>query len=64
MSRVGFLFRPSVNAANGPLSHEEHTMAKDLTLKHHRGTPSDVTEILRKPISQEMLNRDLARLGT
>jgi hypothetical protein len=38
-------------------------MAKDLTLKHHRGTPSDVAEILKKPISQEMLNRDLARLA-
>ena len=32
-------------------------------LKHHRGTPSDVAEILKKPISQEMLNRDLARLA-
>ena len=38
-------------------------MAKDLTLKHHRGTPSDVAKILKKPISQEMLNRDLARLA-
>jgi Pyridoxamine 5'-phosphate oxidase len=38
-------------------------MAKDLTLKHYRGTPSDVAEILKKPISQEMLNRDLARLA-
>ena len=38
-------------------------MAKDLTLKHHRGTPSDVAEILKKPISQEMLNRDIARLA-
>jgi uncharacterized pyridoxamine 5'-phosphate oxidase family protein len=38
-------------------------MAKDLTLKHHRGTPSDVAQILKKPISQEMLNRDLARLA-
>ena len=37
-------------------------MAKDL-LEHHRGTPSDVAEILKKPISQEMLNRDLARLA-
>ena len=32
-------------------------------LKHHRGTPSDVAEILKKPIGQEMLNRDLARLA-
>src|SRR3954468_14320098 len=31
-------------------------MAKDLT-------PSDVAEILKKPVSQEMLNRDLARLS-
>jgi hypothetical protein len=38
-------------------------MAKDLKLKHHRGTPSDVAEILSKPISQEMLNRDVARLA-
>ena len=38
-------------------------MAKYLLLKHHRGTPSDVAEILKKPISQEMLNRDLARLA-
>ena len=38
-------------------------MAKDLSLKHHRGAPSDVAEILKKPISQEMLNRDLARLA-
>ena len=30
-------------------------MAKDLKLEHHRGTPSDVAEILKKPISQEML---------
>ena len=35
----------------------------NLTLEHHRGTPSDVAEILEKPISQEMLNRDLARLA-
>ena len=38
-------------------------MAKDLSLKHRRGTPSDVAQILKKPISQEMLNRDLARLA-
>ena len=30
-------------------------MAKDLKLEHHRATPSDVAEILKKPISQEML---------
>ena len=35
-------------------------MAKDLTLKHHRG---DTTEILKKPISQELLSRDLLRLA-
>jgi hypothetical protein len=34
----------------GSLSHEEQTM-------------SDVTEILAKPISQEMLNRDIVRLA-
>jgi hypothetical protein len=38
-------------------------MAKDLTLEHHPGTPRNVTEILSKPISQEMLTRDLARLA-
>jgi hypothetical protein len=38
-------------------------MTKDLSLKHHRGAPNDVAEILNKPISQEMLNRDLARLA-
>ena len=38
-------------------------MAKDLSLKAHGGTPSDVAEILEKPISQEMLNRDLTRLA-
>src|SRR6476620_7220154 len=38
-------------------------MAKDLSLKYHRGAPGDVAEILKKPISQEMLNRDLARLA-
>jgi hypothetical protein len=38
-------------------------MAKHLTLEHQRRTPSAVAEILKKPISQEMLNRDLARLA-
>lgn len=38
-------------------------MAKDLKLKHHRGTPSDVAEILTKPISQELLHRDVTRLA-
>ena len=38
-------------------------MAKDLSLKHHGVAPSDVAEILKKPVSQEMLNRDLARLA-
>ncbi len=38
-------------------------MAKYLLLKHYRGAPSDVAEILKQPISQEMLNRDLARLA-
>ena len=38
-------------------------MAKDLPLEHHRGAPGDVAEILRKPISRELLNRDLARLA-
>jgi pyridoxamine 5'-phosphate oxidase-like protein len=38
-------------------------MAKDLSLEHHRGAPSDVTDILNKPLSQEMLDRDLARLA-
>jgi hypothetical protein len=38
-------------------------MAKDLSLKHHRGAPGGVLEILEKPISQELLDRDLARLA-
>jgi hypothetical protein len=38
-------------------------MGKDLTLKHQRVAPSDAAEMLKKPISQEMLNRDLARLA-
>ncbi len=38
-------------------------MAKDLTLKHHQGTPTGVAEIGSKPISKEMLNWDGARLG-
>ena len=38
-------------------------MAKHLSLKHDPGGPSGVAEILNKPISQEMLNRDLARLA-
>jgi len=38
-------------------------MAKDLPLDHHRGAPGDVAEILNKPISQEMLARDIARLA-
>jgi Pyridoxamine 5'-phosphate oxidase len=38
-------------------------MAKDLTLTHPRGTPSDIAEVLKKPISEEMLDRDLARLA-
>jgi nitroimidazol reductase NimA-like FMN-containing flavoprotein (pyridoxamine 5'-phosphate oxidase superfamily) len=38
-------------------------MPTGLTLKHHRGTPNDVAEILNKPLSQEMLNRDIARLA-
>lgn len=38
-------------------------MAKDLTLEHHRGASRDVAEILNKPISQAMLDRDLARLA-
>jgi hypothetical protein len=38
-------------------------VAKDLSLENHRGTPSGVAEVLDKPLSQEMLNRDLARLA-
>ena len=38
-------------------------MAKDLSLKPHRGVRDDVAEILKKPPSQEMLNRDIARLA-
>ena len=38
-------------------------MAEDLSLEAKRGAPSDVAEILNKPMSREMLNRDLARLA-
>ena len=38
-------------------------MAKDLTLEHHRGEPRDVAEVLNKPISQELLARDITRLA-
>jgi type II secretory pathway component PulJ len=38
-------------------------VAKDLTLKSQRRTPEDVAEILDKPISQEMLHRDITRLA-
>ena len=38
-------------------------MATTPTLKHHRRTPRDAAEVLSKPISQEMLTRDLARLA-
>ncbi|HEY7069789.1 MAG TPA: pyridoxamine 5'-phosphate oxidase family protein [Acidimicrobiales bacterium] len=38
-------------------------MAKDLDLKSHGGKPSDVAAILAKPISQEMLHRDITRLA-
>jgi hypothetical protein len=38
-------------------------MAKNLSLENHRGTPGGVAEVLNKPISQEMLHRDIARLA-
>ena len=38
-------------------------MAKDLSLKSHGRTPEDVAEILDKPISREMLGRDITRLA-
>jgi len=38
-------------------------MAQRLQLQHHRATPSDVAEILEKPLSQELLGRDIARLA-
>src|SRR3954466_679068 len=38
-------------------------MAEELNRRHERGTPGDVAAILEKPISQEMLNRDVARLA-
>jgi hypothetical protein len=37
-------------------------MAQSLKLQH-RGTPSRVAEILGKPLSQELLGRDIARLA-
>lgn len=38
-------------------------MAKDLSLQHHRGTPDDVAAVLQNPLTQEMLDRDFARLA-
>src|SRR5215210_3104008 len=38
-------------------------MDKDVTPEHHRRTPSDVAEILTKPGSQGLLNRDITRLA-
>ena len=38
-------------------------MAEDLTPEHHRATPHDVAEVLAKPMSQEMLHRDITRLA-
>jgi len=38
-------------------------VAKDLSLKSHGRTPEDVAEILDKPISREMLGRDITRLA-
>ena len=52
-----------MKVAIGAAVTEEGTMAQSLTLEHHRGTPSDVAEILGKPISQELLGRDIARLA-
>ena len=38
-------------------------MPETPTLTHHRGTRGDVADILKKPIAQEMLARDLVRLA-
>lgn len=38
-------------------------MAEDLTFENDRGLPSGVAEILDEPISQELLDRDIARLA-
>lgn len=38
-------------------------MAEDLTPDHHRGTPGGVAETLDKPLSQELLQRDITRLA-
>jgi hypothetical protein len=45
MSRIRFLLRPRVNAASGPPSHKENTMAKYLLLKHYRGAPAPVNNV-------------------
>ena len=55
MSRIGYLLRPRGErgqraAVTGRAHHDQGPK-----LEHHRGTPSDVAEILKKPISQEML---------
>jgi hypothetical protein len=38
-------------------------MAENLSLEHHRKSPVGVDEILTQPVSQELLDRDLARLA-
>ena len=38
-------------------------MTRSLTLKHHGQGRSDASEVLEKPISQEMLSRDVAQLA-
>ena len=38
-------------------------MAKELHLKGTRSTPGEIAEVLAKPISQELLQRDLTRLA-
>jgi hypothetical protein len=38
-------------------------MANDLSLKHHPAAPSNVAEVLDKPLSREMLARDITRLA-
>src|SRR3712207_1949750 len=53
----------SERAASGAAVTRGGHMARELSLRHHRRAPGDVAKILEKPISRELLNRDLARLA-
>jgi hypothetical protein len=64
VSKVGIRLRSQDERGQRGCDHsEEHAMAEPATVTHHRGTPGEVAAVLKKPIAQEMLNRDLTRLA-